>query len=169
MSTYTLPSPHMFLLHSRVSPPSLHANEEMLDEDSEEEMDVGTNPLVLLPPPPRSGLDPALPQAPPPLPLSACRDSVSPYVDDDFAMFVAQEAHKVVVPVLDQDAISLSPSPTPTPSSNDLLLPVLYEGLDRARGDSFHTQHFGVTASCPSIPLQLSTEAPNAVSDPLPT
>ena len=155
----------MLLTQCRVSPPSLHANEEMLEDDSEEEMDIGTNSLPL---PPQSGLDLTLPQAPSVVPPSACsRDSASPYIDDDFAMFVAQEAHEMMEPVLDAETPSLSPSPTPTPtlSSNDQLLPTLYEGSDGVRGGSSHIQHFGVTASCPSIPLQLSKEAPNAVSN----
>ena len=138
---------------SEVSPPSLHANEEMLEDDSddEEEMDIGAGLLI-----PPANVDSAVAQAPPMAPPSVRSDSVSPYADDDFAMFVAQEANEVL-PVLDQDSLSSSPTPTPTPSSNDMLT-----GDNEGHAKS-HMQHFGATAFCPPIPLQLSEDAPIAV------
>jgi len=107
--------------------------------------------------PPAEG-DTAVSQAPPTASATARSDSASPYVDDDFAMFVAQEANEAL-PVLEQDSLSSSsPTPTPTPSTNDLLT-VEGEGVVRS-----HIQHFGITATCPTIPLQLTEDAPQAVS-----
>lgn len=140
---------------SEGNPPSLHANEMLVDEsEDEEDMDIGGAQLA----PPAVG-DTAMSQAPPIAPPSIRSDSASPYVDDDgFAMFVAQEANEVL-PVLEHDSMSSSsPTPTPTPSTNDLL-PGDGESMTRS-----HVHHFGVTASCPTIPLQLSEEAPSAVS-----
>ena len=140
---------------SEPSPPSLHANEEMLVDDSDEEdMDIAVAPTSLAVPPAEG--DTAVSQAPPTASATARSDSASPYVDDDFAMFVAQEANEVL-PVLEQDSLSSSsPTPTPTPSTNDLLT-VEGEGVARI-------QHFGITATCPSIPLSLAEDAPLAVS-----
>ena len=144
-----------------MSPPSLQSTEVMEDEDSEEDMDIGTVSLPNHPSVP-GVLNPTPSEATPLLPPPACSNSASPCTDEDFAMFVAQEANKML-PEVDQD--SLSTSSTPTPTSNDLLPPAFYEGLGVAKEDFAHIQHFGVTASCPSIPMELSKEAPNAVSN----
>lgn len=139
---------------SEGNPPSLHANEMLVDESEEDEEDMDVGAALA---PPVEG-DTAVSQAPPIAPSSFRSDSASPYVDDDFAMFVAQEANEVV-PVLEHDSMSSSsPTPTPTPSANDLL-PADGEGVAKS-----HIHHFGVTASCPAIPLQLSEDAPAAVS-----
>ena len=141
------------------NPPSLHANEMLVDESEEEEdMDVGpaamdVNTALLAP---SAEGDTTVSQAPPIVPPSVRSDSASPYGDDDFAMFVAQEANEAL-PVLDRGDSMSSSSPTPTPSSNDLGPPD-GEGFVRS-----HVHHFGVTASCPTIPLQLSEDAPAAV------
>lgn len=142
----------------------------MLDEDSDEEMDT-----VVSSQPPPAGED--LPtgsgglqssnssfQPASSLPPSTRSGSASPYADDEsFAMFVAQEANDTAS-VLEQDISSLSPSPIPTPSSNDLLPSSSYEGAVNISGESVMVQQFGITASCPSTPLQLSMEAKAAVS-----
>ncbi len=141
----------------RVSPPSLHANEEMIVDDSEDEMDAETSSQ---PAPPPGCLHSDLFQA---TSSTQSEELVSPYADDSFALFVAQEASEPTL-VLDQDNSSSScSSPTPTPLSNDLLLlpPPSYEG---SSGLGLMQQEFGITASCPALPLQLNEASPNAVS-----
>ncbi len=142
----------LLYVYSEGNPPSLHANEMLVDESEEDEEDMDVGAALA---PPVEG-DTAVSQAPPIAPPSFRSDSASPYVDDDFAMFVAQEANEVV-PVLEHDLMSSS-SPTPTPAND--LLPADGEGV--AKSHVHH--HFGVTSSCPVIPLQLSEDAPAAVS-----
>lgn len=164
--------------HYRASPPSLHAHEEMLDDsDEEEEVErMESCPAPQQQPTPAGVPTTVAPtalnsdplQASCSLPPSTRSNSASPYADDDsFAMFVAQEANETAS-ALDPDNSSLSPSPTPMALSNDPLASSCssLEAFINSSGGSGSAlvQQFGITAACPSTPLQLNEEAATAVS-----
>lgn len=200
----------------RVSPPSLHANEEMLSEDSEEEeMDRDTptsrdTPTIavnngksrgrvivsfdlvlvflctlvcavssVLSGPNLSSASIVLSAS---APTSVRSDSASPYDgdDDSFADFVAKEALTNAV-----GDHSHSPTPNPTHLSQQSVSSDIHALLNHIHqqspapstdlGSAHHSpapptelgsalvSQFGVTASCPPVPVQLPEGAPQAV------
>ena len=165
-----------------MSPPSLHANEEIEDSEDDELMETAAvagadsaqsappipPPAAIAPPGPPTNSDPLQASSNSSLPASNRSDTTSPYADDEsFAMFVAQEANETAS-ALEQDSPSLSPSPTPTPTPDpaplpgELLLP--YDSLALSCSNSALVHQYNIAASCHSTPFQLNEAAPTAVS-----
>eukprot|EP00731_Ephydatia_muelleri_P023655 Em0015g1238a len=141
--------------------PSLHANEEFID-DLEDEMDTmtaneasrpGEEGCKLAPGNGHSLSDPSPDRS----------DTTSPYPNDDesFASFVAREANSSIAPLIDEDQSSLSRSPSPTASQPD----DDGDGMEPGLIFTTYVTQFGPTAYSPTHPTVIPDNAPLAPLD----